>query len=313
MSKTDPPKEKAINKAMETAILPQYQASPAFMERFLDAIHKEGAEIERAKNEKGSIKLVDGKELSADAFNYFFDKKDAMEAEFLRDLTEEIGRTKADWFCEVIAYDWYDGKGLRNGPRVLDIKTSVKDALELMTGNSPPLSEIVENATVQSTMTTLSPADIQRILAINKQMLTRHIEGWKATHPNSQEMSDSEIFLRRGLSLNEPLNTDTPYKEWDYINSYSLAFSAPEKFAQMQENKTPAILNGDIHLFDGRILFFSPFVPGMSAGQLEAGIIPSPTPEPIKFQNSHGGILEYILGERPDSPSSNDTILDKRF
>jgi hypothetical protein len=288
------------SKALKAVTLPQYQTSPAFMERFLDAIHKDGAEIERAKNTKGSIKLVDGSEIDADAFDYFFDNKSAMEEEFLHDLVSEIGSTKANWFCDVISNDWYDGKGLRDGKRVLDLKTSVKCALELIIKSPLTLSDIVENATLQSVQTMLSPLDIQKILTINKQMLIRHVERWKEAHPNTREMSDDDIFLRRGLSLNKPLNVSDLYKEWDYINSYSLAFSAPEKFAQMQDNKTPAILNGDIHLFDGRVLFFSPFIRKMKAGQLEAGIIPSPIPLPIRFQKEHGGILEYILGERPD-------------
>jgi hypothetical protein len=35
-------------------------------------------------------------------------------------------------------------------------------------------------------------------------------------------------------------------------------------------------------------------------GQLEAGVIPGERPEQIKAQGPHGGILEYILGERPE-------------
>ncbi|KQO89179.1 hypothetical protein ASF36_23745 [Methylobacterium sp. Leaf90] len=85
------------------------------------------------------------------------------------------------------------------------------------------------------------------------------------------------------------------YKEWDYINSYSLAFSAPEKFAQMQAGRTPAIINGDFHKFDGRVLFFSPFIRGMVVGQLEVGVIPSANDEFLADQGLHGEMLEYII------------------
>ena len=39
------------------------------MERFLDAIHEAGAPIQRSTGEKGAIKLVDGREISADALD----------------------------------------------------------------------------------------------------------------------------------------------------------------------------------------------------------------------------------------------------
>lgn len=91
------------------------------------------------------------------------------------------------------------------------------------------------------------------------------------------------------------IDTSQGYKEWDYINSYSIALSAPEKFSQMQEGNIPAIVNGELSLFEGRILFFSPFIPQMSAGQLEAGVIPNDKPLPIKEQGEHGGIVEYLL------------------
>jgi hypothetical protein len=90
-----------------------------------------------------------------------------------------------------------------------------------------------------------------------------------------------------------------PYREWDFINSYSIAFSAPEKFSQMMNGRKPAILNGDLAIFDGRMLFFSPFIPGMDVGQLEFGIIPSEKALPIHSQGIHGGILEYIIDPAP--------------
>jgi len=37
----------------------------------------------------------------------------------------------------------------------------------------------------------------------------------------------------------------------------------------------------------------------VEVGQLEVGAIPSDHPIKIKCQGSHGGILEYILGDRP--------------
>ncbi|MBC6982868.1 hypothetical protein [Caulobacter sp. 17J80-11] len=287
-------------KAVQSATLPQYQMSPAFMERFIDAAHSENAEIERSQNAKG-IKLVDGSEISADSLDYFLDKKAEMEAEFLSDLTDEIGSTKAVWFCDVIAKDWYDGKGLRNGPRVLDVKLSVREWLVSRLRSGASLGDVVVHPEINcSANPTLSSDEVDKILYVNHRMLIKHVEAWKDVHENAQFISDDDIFLRRGLCLTGPIDTSLPYKEWDYVNSYSIAFSAPEKFAQMTRGGTPAIVNGDLHLFDHRVLFFSPFVPGMAVGQLEFGVIPGRSPEPIKHQGEHGGIQEYVIGERPD-------------
>ena len=63
----------------------------------------------------------------------------------------------------------------------------------------------------------------------------------------------------------------------------------------MQKGKVAAIINGDLALFEHRVLFFSPFVPGMMIGQLEFGIIPALNGLPLKNQGEHAGIHEYLL------------------
>jgi hypothetical protein len=68
------PLMKKTHPAIDTSMLPQYRESAAFMERFLVAVHTDGAAIERSPNEKG-IKLVDGTELNVDVLNYFTDNK----------------------------------------------------------------------------------------------------------------------------------------------------------------------------------------------------------------------------------------------
>lgn len=46
-------------------------------------------------------------------------------------------------------------------------------------------------------------------------------------------------------------------------------------------------------------MFFSPFIPNMEVGQLEAGVIPAERPQRIRRQGEFGGVLEYILGDGP--------------
>ena len=130
-------------------------------------------------------------------------------------------------------------------------------------------------------------------------MLTRHIEAWKERHQNADQLSNDDIFFRRGLSLQTPRDEDEPYREWDFINSYSIALSAPEKFAQMQNGRIAALVSGDWGLFDRTSTFLFAFRANDGCWPVEAGVIPSENPLPIKYQGNHGGILEYIIGEQP--------------
>lgn len=285
--------------AIETALLPQYQKSAAFMERFLVAAHIEDSPIARTLNNQ-KIKLVDGAEIDADALNYFFDNSDAMRQEFTRDLRDRIGAAVFDEFCDVIANEWFDGKRLRLEGRSHRLKRSILDYLKTILPDSASVGDLVQASDLPVDVKPLIPIEaVAAIITVNDQMLYRHLEAWKERHPNSDALDNGELFLRRGLALKTELEPDVEYREWDFINSYSIAFSAPERFAQMMKKRKPAILNGELALFGERVLFFSPFVPGMEVGQLELGIIPSLTPLPIHCQGEHAGILEYILDPAP--------------
>ena len=181
------------------------------------------------------------------------------------------------------------------------------DYLQKTIGNSITSDHLVQ---VRDDLTDVEPLisveGIAAILTVNDQMMYRHIEEWKRNHPNYDNLNNNDIFLRRGLSLDRKLDTSQPYREWDFLNSYSIAFSAPEKFSQMMKGKTSAIVNAELALFEGRILFFSPFIPGMNVGQLEFGVIPSEKPLPIYAQGEHSGILEYIIDPAPFQRGENN-------
>jgi hypothetical protein len=282
--------------ALATAILPQYQASAAFMERFLIAAHFEGVSIERSQNDQ-KIKLVDGAEIDSDMLDYFLDNRDAFRDEFLSELNTKIPLDESRAFCETVAEEWFDGKRLRETGRCRQLKFSVYEYFRLLGYARDSLVHVDNDfACVEPLIT---PQSVAAILTVNDQMLYRHIDAWKQQRSVYREISQNDIFLRRGLALSTPIIPEDGYKEWDFINSYSIAFSAPEKFAQMMDKRIPAIVNGEISLFSGRVLFFSPFVPNMDVGQLELGIIPSEQLTPIHSQGSHGGIQEYILDPAP--------------
>jgi hypothetical protein len=285
----------ATKTALETVLLPQYQESMAFMERFLVAAHREGEPVERAPNDQ-RIKLVDGNEIDADALSYFFDNRDAMRTEFIIELRDRIGPNCFDEFCDVVANEWFDGTRLRYEGRSRRLKRSVRDYLRTLLGDSFAVGNLVQvNDSLQNIKPLIPIKAVGAIVTVNMQMLYRHVEAWKKQHPNNDFISTDTLFIRRGLALQNKLQPSSDYREWDFINSYSIAFSAPERFARMMQGHTPAIVNGDLGLFEERVLFFAPFVPGMEIGQLELGIIPSLKPLPIHFQGEHAGILEYII------------------
>lgn len=283
-------------RAIKTALLPQYQWFETIRRRFHEAIHDD-SDLGRSLNKKG-IKEVDSEEIIYDALAYFTKKKAAMEAEFHADLCERMDEVKVNHFCEAIANHWYNpGKRLQSR-KIAQIKSSVRSYI-IWAGDDVSVANPGDaSVNWDAVPSVLNVDDVTSIVTVNYRMIIRHMEAWKETHPNWHSMSSDDIFLRRGVGIDPLIDTSQSYREWDYINSYSLAFSASEKFAQMKEEKTPILINGDIHLFDGRVLFFSPFVPGMGVGQLEAGII-SGKAERITYQGEHGGIHEYILGEGP--------------
>jgi hypothetical protein len=284
--------------ALETALLPQYQISETFMERFLVAIHEEGVPVTRSTND-GKIKLVDNSELVDDVLCYFSENTDHFRAQFAEDLKGKIGPYEFDLFCSTIATEWFDGKRLREEGNSQKLKRSVLEYISKVSGTASVENFVQVNNALDGITPLVAPETIAAILTVNDRLVSHHIEKWKEAHPRNNEFSNDDIYLRRGLALSSLLDTSEPYREWDFINSYSIALSAPEKFSQMALGKIPAMINGDLGLFRGRILFFSPFIPNMDVGQLEFGIIPSEKPLPIGYQGCHAGIHEYLI-DPPD-------------
>ncbi|MFW1984061.1 hypothetical protein ACG94M_12195 [Acinetobacter guillouiae] len=287
------------HKGLEASILPQYSNSPAFYERFLISAHEEKGEINRSLNIRGEKKFIDEKELDLDYLNYFTEEKEKFRLEFIRELRQRnVHEEEIKIFCEVIAQEWFDGKRLRNEGKVLCLKRSIYDYLSKIVNSSiDPINFVQSQKSLIDIKPLISVQAIASILTVNDQMLYRYIEEWKNIHPNRDRISSDDIFLRRGLVLDNKFISDTTYKEWDFLNSYSIAFSAPEKFSQMENGKIPTIVNGDLSLFENRVLFFSPFIPEMDVGQLEFGIIPSEHKQTITCQGIYSDIYEYIINQ----------------
>lgn len=293
-------KKQPLNQATHTALLPQYRDSPAVMERFLDAIHQAGAPIARTANQVGT-KRVSQDEMAIENFMYFEERKTSLESEFTESLKSKIGTAKADWFVRVVAEDWFDGARKRRGRDVVKLRRSIREYLTAILGSAASLEQIVQMHMIQNGPSALSACDVARILQCNHEMMIEHMPLWLEQNPARKNSNDSDIFLHRGISLEAPLNCDQPYRELDYISSYSIALSVPEQFASMQirKNSQAGLVHGAMSIFEHRLLFFSPFIRGMQIGQLEVGVIPSLKPLPIRPQGSHSGMLEYLLDPQP--------------
>lgn len=289
---------KKPHKAVITALLPQNQSSELIKERMLEAIHFEDTEIERVDNNLEPI-AVRKKELDSDALCYFYENKESFRDEFIDEL-EQCGISSDDYisFCDVIAKEWITGFP---SERVLRLKKSILKYFQEINQGHPKFEKIIRSSVDELTHVEplISTKTLLKILSINHQMLCEHIEKWKALHPDRYKISNGDIFLRRGLHLNTNLDTLNSYIEQDFINSYTIALTVAEQFSQYDSPQFPVHINGDMGLFENRVLFFSPFIPNMEVGELEFGIIPSEKPLPIHYQRSHGGIHEYILDPMP--------------
>lgn len=243
---------------------------------------------------------VDQNELVADALGYFDTQKYRMRSEFSSEMKAKLGKQLADEFFDILASEWYDGKSKRNTGRSQRLKRSVYDYLRETT-NVCRGDWVLRPFDLDDVEPLISSAAVNDILDLNDQFLTQYIYEWMQQHPEGLFLSRNEVYLRRGLAVDELPMVEGGYKEWDFLNSYSIAISAPEKFAQASVRKKPVIINGDLDLFRRRVLFFSPFIPDMDGGQLEFGIIPSKAPLRIQYQGEYGkaGIHEYLLEPQP--------------
>lgn len=279
------------------SLLPQYEQSELMYEQFLDGVLNQSNEVFRSKKKAGiKIAVADSKELISDNLEYFTntENKKKLEEEFTFKLENSIGKEKAELFCTIIKDFWFDGRKKRlQSPEILKLKRSIQNYLleyrkvtnveniRVINGISPDLEYSFEDD------------EIQCILALNKEMLDWHIQKWLELNPDYLEMSTDKIYLRRGICLeNEPAKE---YKEWLYINSYSLAFTVSEKFAEKRDKKKSIILNANYSDLNDRILFFSPFIKNLHPTQLEVGIIPHYFDLEIKYKGNFGEIEEYEI------------------
>jgi hypothetical protein len=294
--------ESEKSRAMALVLLPQYRGSGLIGIRHAVAAHNPTDEIIRA-DRADAYQFVDADEVNSDAFDFFTREASSMSAAFFSELSNAIGANEAASFCETIAREWCEG--VRDIGRPRQLRRSVYEYLQSI-NKGASASSLTQNAAQLEDVRGLLPAHaIEKILVLTGQFLYKYLHRWQQAHPEGLFMGSSDIYFGRGLSIGEPMDVSKPYKEWDYINSYSLAVSVREKFSADYHHSASSdtgvrvVISGDWHLFDDRVLFFAPFIPRMELRELELGVIPSSKSLPIFGQGLHAGIYEYVIDEKP--------------
>ena len=276
--------------AQSTMDLNQNAYSVLANQRFVEAIHDDCSPLERAVSKPGELKSVHEQELKLDNFDYFIETQDDVSEDFYSELVQSVGKVKADLFIETITKYWFDASKHQSA-RLVGLKRAVRDYLLTLCPNGRFVSK--KGASAFKKPSTFSVQEISKILTLNDQYMHKHIHAWLEGHENSLQMGLSDVFLRRGISLARQFCEAEPYIEWDYLNSYSIATTVSEQFTYLGTGEYKAILSADLSLFDGRILFFAPFIKGMPTNQLEVGIIPPVKPLSLINQGCHNEIYEY--------------------
>lgn len=288
--------DKVLNKAaLSMMALDQYTNTSLANIRFIDAIHTESMPLDRAVSEAGRTKHTFDQELMLDNYKYFIDIHEDVAEKFYSELAAGIGAEKASLFIETIANYWFDS-GKHQSAKVVGLKRAVHNYMVSVSSYQSFVSKPEANSFNKPS--TFDNREIEFILALNDQFMYQHIHSWLESHENALQMGLADVFLRRGINLSELFNDGHIFNEWDYISSYSLATTLSEQFTYLGKGKHKVMLSADFSLFNGRILFFAPFINGMNTNQLEVGIIPSTSPLVLIYQGCHNQIDEYRIVDK---------------
>jgi hypothetical protein len=291
------------SRPIETATLPQYMYSEEMASRFREAVMLDAKSVTRPSPSE-EVHDAEQCEWVADSFEYFQEHKRALEEEFFGELSVRIGEGTASTFINAISNKWYYD---HNSYLAQRIKAGIREYLRSFGAPGWDVDTTIADRRVTLPDPMFEAVHIDALLKTTYQMLYRHIAAWNDTRPEAWRQSRETVFVRRGIALKEPFGRDAKYKEWSYLNAYSLAVSVPEKFASSSLGyPIAAVVTADLDYFNHCILFFAPFIQGMPADQLEVAIIPGLTPEPLEYQGTRGGgIYDYYLGSHRSYAGAN--------
>ena len=140
------------------------------------------------------------------------------------------------------------------------------------------------------------PSEVGQVLTLTWRLLETSVEDWIDQHGHGSEYACGDVFFRRGIVLDNLFEDGHSYEEPAVFSSWTLSVTLAEQFANTnRQGMHSAIVNADFYLFKHRVLFFSPFVPGMKSHQLEAGMILPEKAQRLSYMGVHRGVGEYLL------------------
>lgn len=239
------------------------------------------------------VKVMDGEELGARAFQFFEENHTKWAAHF-RDyvIDRGVSATKLDTFIESFATLWVDGRSTRqDSPQMLSIKASIRD-LDVKL-HPTTAGRFVVNQLSDNVAPLLAPDEMAAIFGANAGLITGlfpdYVDALGVDGPGSVE----NVYVRRGVKMEHP---GLVLRELNYLSSYSLALGPVEQFAQTgksRDNVFASIFSAPISAIQHRMVAFAPFIEGMSLSQLEFVVAPPWGKTPLTDHGVHGEIREF--------------------
>lgn len=274
---------------------------PLVHQRLLESAADGGDLVQRAPYVPGEKQIAPG-ELALGALD-FFRKKQSDWSNWFREklLAGGIDATKVDAYIHAFSNLWIDGAKRRQTSQEMQaIKASIKQHDEYFHKSSA--GQYVLNSDVGGFDPLLNPLEMQCVFEANSLMLEICIADYLEVYHGPGEGSINRTYVRRGVYM--PAGPADPMAELNYLNSYSLALTLPEVFAQTYSQKDkekgiPTIFSTPLPAVQARTVAFAPFVEGMTLSQLELVVAPPIEPMRLVFHGIYGSptpIAEYSYG-----------------
>ncbi|WP_156432442.1 hypothetical protein [Burkholderia sp. MSMB1498] len=274
---------------------------PLVQQRLLESAADGGAEVERAPYAQGQ-KQIAIDELALGALDFFQKKQSDWSEWFQEKLCEGgVDETKVDAYIYAFSSLWIDGaKRRQTSKEMQSIKASIKQHDDFF--HKSQAGRYVFHSDVDGADPLLTPWEMQCVFDANSTMLEICIAEYLQVYHGPRAGSINSTYVRRGVYM--PTQPISPMTELNYLNSYSLAVTLPEVFAQTYSQKhkdkgIPTIFSAPVPAVQCRTAAFAPFIKGMDLSQLEMVVAPPIEPMELVFHGVHGSqvqIAEYSYG-----------------
>ena len=245
----------------------------------------------RTKYHKG-VKKYDYSTIDAEGVKVFLGKITPYRKQYQDELIKIIGKSEYSMFKNLLK-DWVDGKSRRDALNICALKKDIFIALQKYLPTLEPSKLFTKEDVSIYCGRGLAYQTIATILELNRKYLDMYMEF-------TDEISDSEYMLFRGINVDKNLNLETDtYREDNFLTSYSFSPSLAEQFSITGKEKG-VMIKGNLKLFQDRIIATSLLHSPLKRTQLEILVCPHWTTMQLKCDGTFDGIEEYTLSYAPN-------------